>query len=193
MKCKFASITISVLPAFFLALVPGVPVAAQEGSPKPIVISPTYHDVSPPLRDMVAAAPAEAPSGQHIIPLRPMPPLPGSGAAPEEDPVLQTLTLPLVGTINGLNFDGVSANGFAPPDTNGSVGTTQFVQITNVEYAVYDKSSGTLLLGPALIHTIWTGFGGDCETSGDGGDPIVVFDKAAQRWVVSQLSGSYNS
>ena len=193
MKCKFASITISVLPAFFLALVPGVPVAAQEGSPKPIVISPTYHDASPPLRDMVAAAPAEAPSGQHIIPLRPMPPLPGSGAAPEEDPVLQTLTLPLVGTINGLNFDGVSANGFAPPDTNGSVGTTQFVQITNVEYAVYDKSSGTLLLGPALIHTIWTGFGGDCETSGDGGDPIVVFDKAAQRWVVSQLSGSYNS
>jgi hypothetical protein len=191
MRSSFRSLTLSVLPAFFLASVAAAP--AQEGSSKPIVIQPSYHDVSPPLRDMVAAAPFEMPTGQHIIPLRPTPPLPGAGAAPAEDRVLQTLTLPLVGTINGLNFDGVSANGFAPPDTNGSVGTTQFVQITNVEYAVYDKSSGTLLLGPALIHTIWTGFGGDCETSGDGGDPIVVFDKAAQRWVVSQLSGSYNS
>jgi hypothetical protein len=92
-----------------------------------------------------------------------------------------------------LNFEGVSANGYAPPDTNGSVGTTQFVQITNVEYAVYDKTSGATLLGPALIHTVWTGFGGDCETSGDGGDPIAIFDKAAQRWVISQLAGNYNS
>ena len=192
MKSRFRSVTLSVLPVFFLASVAAA-AGAEEGSSKPIVIQPSYHDVSPPLRDMVAAAPFETPTGQHIIPLRPTPPLPGAGAAPAEDRVLQTLTLPLVGTINGLNFDGVSANGLAPPDTNGSVGTTQYVQITNVEYAVYDKTSGNLLLGPAKIHTIWTGFGGDCETSGDGGDPIAVFDKAAQRWVVSQLSGNYNS
>jgi hypothetical protein len=128
-----------------------------------------------------------------IIPLRPTRTIPGAGAPVGEDPVLQKLPLPLVNTINGLNFEGVSANGFAPPDTNGSVGTTQFVQMTNVEYAVYDKTSGATLLGPALIHTVWTGFGGDCELSGDGGDPVVVFDKAAQRWVVSQLAGNYNS
>jgi len=193
MKSKFASVTISVLPAFFLALAPVAPAPAQEGSPKPIVISPTYHDVSPPLRDLVASTPFEAPSGEHIIPLRPGPPLPGSGGPLVEDQALQTLTLPLVGTQNGLNFDGVSENGYVPPDTNGSVGATQFVQITNVEFAVYGKTSGNLLLGPALINTIWKNFGGDCETSGNGGDPIAIFDKAASRWVVSQLSGNYNS
>jgi hypothetical protein len=193
MKNKFARVTLSVLPAFFLALVPAAPALAQEVSSKPVVIAPTHYDTSPPLRDMVAAAPLELPTGQHIIPLRPTRPLPGAGTPPKEDAVLQTLTLPLVGTTNLLNFDGVSANGYAPPDTNGSVGTSQFMQITNVEYAIYDKTSGNLLLGPALIHTIWTGFGGDCATSGDGGDPVVVFDKAAQRWVVSQLSGNYLS
>ena len=192
MESKFASVTPRVFPVLFMALAVTVPATAQEGGPKPIVISPTYHDVSPPLRDMVASALAESPSGQHIIPLRPTPPLPGAGAPPREDSVLQTLTLPLVATTNRLNFDGVSANGSAPPDTNGSVGTTQFVQMTNVEFAVYDKTSGTLLMGPAQIHTIWTSFGGDCA-NGDGGDPVVVFDKAAQRWVVSQLSGSYAS
>jgi hypothetical protein len=98
----------------------------------------------------------------------------------------------LVNTIPGLNFDGVSANGFAPPDTNGSVGSTQFFQITNVEFAIYDKTNGNILLGPALIHTLWNGFGGDCD-SADGGDPVVLWDKAAQRWVVSQLSGTYSN
>ena len=123
---------------------------------------------------------------------RPTRPLPGSGAPAREDLALQRLPLPLVNTIPGLNFDGVGANGLIPPDTNGSVGATQFVQIVNVKFAVYDKTSGATLLGPALINTIWSGFGGDCE-SGNGGDPVVVYDKAAQRWVVSQLSGNYNS
>jgi len=194
MKNTFRSVTLSVLPAFFLASAAAAP-ATQAGSSKPIVISPSHHDVSPPLKDMVASAPVEVPTGQHIIPLRPGRPLPGSGAPPGEDSVLQTLTLPLVGTTNLLNFDGVSGDpdAVAPPDTNGSVGATQFVQMTNFHYAVYDKTSGNLLLGPAPANTIWSGFGGDCETSGNGGDPIVVFDKAAQRWVVSQLSGNYNS
>jgi hypothetical protein len=191
MNSRLRNVTVSVLPVFFLALVRAAP--AQEASPKPIVIAPSHYDVSPPLRDMVAEAPIETPTGQHIIPLRHGPPLPGSNAPAGEDRDLQTLNLPLVGTEPGLNFEGVSANGYAPPDTNGSVGDTQFVQMTNVEYAVYDKTSGTLLLGPAAIHTIWTGFGGDCETAGDGGDPIVVYDKAAQRWVVSQLAGDYAS
>ena len=192
MKSKFGRATLSVLPVFFLASVAAIP--AQEGSPKPIVIHPTYHDVSPPLRDMVAAAPFEAPTGQHIIPLRATPPLRGAGAPPAEDRVLQTLTLPLVGTINGLNFNGVTGDpsGVAPPDTNGSVGNTQFVQITNFDYAIFDKATGNTILGPTPAHTIWNGFGGNCGNGSDGGDPVVVYDKAANRWVISQLPSTYN-
>ena len=164
---------------------------AQSG---PTVRHAIKHDVSRPLSEMVAATPR--PQGGvnvEIEPPRPTRPLPtGPGASTGRDSALQTAPLPLVNTVPGLNFDGVGANGYAPPDTNGSVGATQFFQITNVEFAIYDKTSGNILLGPALIHSLWDGFGGDCDTN-DGGDPVVLWDKAAQRWVVSQLSGTYTN
>ena len=122
---------------------------------------------------MVTPGPV-APQPQEAEPIRPTRPLPGSNLPPARDSVLQNLPLPLVGTINRLNFEGVTANGFAPPDTNGSVGLTQFFQITNVEFAIYDKTSGATLLGPALIDSLWSGFGGDCELAGNGDDPVVV-------------------
>jgi hypothetical protein len=105
-----------------------------------------------------------------------------------------------------LNFDGQSAQdnrnvfgfAFVPPDTNGAVGATQFVQMVNVTIAVYEKSTGALQLGPAPIHSVWTGFGGICEfgdpanpTYSDGGDPVVLYDHLAGRWLVSQLQ--YNT
>lgn len=58
--------------------------------------------------------------------------------------------------------------------------------ITNVAYSVYDKSTGKQTLGPTYIHSIWTGFGGQCEQY-DGGDPVVLYDKLAHRWLVEQL------
>jgi hypothetical protein len=89
-----------------------------------------------------------------------------------------------------LNFQGQSSDHPVPPDTNLSIGTAQVVQIVNVTFAVYDKKKGALLLGPSLIHTIFTVLGGLCGTT-DGGDPVVLFDKLAGRWFVSQLA--YNS
>jgi hypothetical protein len=191
MKSSNRSVAVGSLLIILLAFVVATPMLAQKLKP---TVTPAYHhDVSPPLSQLVGSAPASAPTGQVIIPLRPTRPLPGSELPSGEDTVLQKLPLPLVGTISGLDFEGVSANGYAPPDTNGSAGLTQYFQITNVEFAIYDKTSGGILLGPALINSIWSGFGGDCDTGGNGGDPVVVFDKLAQRWVVSQLSGTYNS
>ena len=37
------------------------------------------------------------------------------------------------------------------------------------------------------LATIWSGFGGLSETT-NGGEPIVLYDKAAGRWLVSQLA-----
>jgi hypothetical protein len=82
-------------------------------------------------------------------------------------------------------FPGGGANGYAPPDTNGAAGPTQFVQWVNVEYAVYNKTTGNRVFGPAPGNSFWTGFGGPCETSNDG-DSIAQFDKAAGRWVMAQ-------
>ena len=44
------------------------------------------------------------------------------------------------------------------------------------------------MLGPAGITTLWSGFGGVCETNGDG-DPVVLYDQLANRWVISQFAG----
>ncbi len=76
----------------------------------------------------------------------------------------------------------------APPDTNASVGATQVVQWVNESYAVFNKSTGAIAPGfPKAGNTVWVGFGGGCETNNDG-DPIVQYDKANNRWILTQFS-----
>ena len=90
--------------------------------------------------------------------------------------------------INGIQFPGVACN-CAPPDTNGEVGTSQYVQIVNEGFQVFDKNTGASLLGPSGIQTVWSGFGGVCEFN-DSGDPVVMHDQIADRWVISQFAGA---
>ncbi len=87
----------------------------------------------------------------------------------------------------GIPFPGVNCN-CAPPDTNGEVGATQYVQMVNTGYQVFDKTTGASILGPNSITSIWTGFGGVCQTSGQG-DPIVLYDQISNRWLISQFAG----
>jgi hypothetical protein len=112
------------------------------------------------------------------------------------DPVLQTGAPALLVPATSLNFDGVG-QGFsgpqgtfsvnsAPPDTNGDVGPNHYVQTVNTDFAVFNKS-GTPLYGPVPINTLWSGFGGDCQANNDG-DPVVIYDPIANRWVISQFS-----
>src|ERR1700704_1497416 len=88
---------------------------------------------------------------------------------------------------DGIFFPGVACN-CAPPDTNGEVGATQYVQIVNEGYQVFDKTTGASLLGPSGITTVWSGFGGVCQTNGSG-DPVVLYDQIANRWVITQFAG----
>ena len=74
-----------------------------------------------------------------------------------------------------------------PPDTNGVVGESQYVQTVNTSFAVFDKKDLTkVIYGPVPINSLWKGFGGQCEKNNDG-DPIVQYDKIAKRWVISQF------
>ncbi len=117
-----------------------------------------------------------------------------AGATPHGiDTVVQaTLATPAMpGTsknFEGIGFPGVACN-CAPPDTNGEVGLTQYVQIVNEGYQVWDKSTGVSVLGPVGISTIWNGFGGVCQSNGEG-DPVVLYDQLANRWLVSQFAGT---
>jgi hypothetical protein len=85
-----------------------------------------------------------------------------------------------------VNFDGVgNLDGVYPPDTNGDVGPNHYVQFINLHFQIFNKS-GVSLYGPAAGNTLWTGFGGPCETRNDG-DPIALYDPIADRWIMSQF------
>ncbi len=109
------------------------------------------------------------------------------------DAALQEQVLPPVSATLGLNFEGLGLGqyGFvlqaAPPDTNGVVGATQYVQWVNLEFAVFNKNTGALVAGPTFGNAIWAGFGGQCQTS-NSGDPIVQYDKIANRWILTQFA-----
>ncbi len=93
----------------------------------------------------------------------------------------------------GVSFDGVgNIQGVAPPDTNGEVGPNHYVQTVNLAMAVWDKA-GNQLMAPTPTNALWAGFGGICESNNDG-DPIVLYDSAADRWLISQfaLNGTDN-
>jgi hypothetical protein len=105
------------------------------------------------------------------------------------DPVLQSVPGPNVTPPPLVSFEGVNnVNGVLPPDTNGDVGPNHYVQMVNLSFAIWDRS-GTLLLGPVNSNTLWSGFGGPCQTTNDG-DPIVLYDHLADRWLMSQFAVS---
>lgn len=66
-------------------------------------------------------------------------------------------------------------------------GATQYVQMVNEGYQVFDKATGSSVLGPSSISSIWSGFGGACQTGGSG-DPVVLYDKIANRWIITQFA-----
>lgn len=87
----------------------------------------------------------------------------------------------------GVGFDGVSnVNGVLPPDPSGAIGPNHFVQAVNLSFAVFSRTGATLY-GPANTNTIWSGFGGPCQSTNNG-DPIVLYDRAADRFLISQFA-----
>lgn len=190
---------VSVLSVVSVVSVVLVLPASSALASSPSVFTAARHDDSPPLGQLsaVARAVVRAPDKEAPEPRSTGPSL-DSGRA---DPVASELAGPLTGVTTVMGFDGQSAAdnrrvfgfAFVPPDTNGAVGASQYVQMVNVTIAVYRKRDGALLLGPAPVHSLWRGFGGLCENGGttasfkDGGDPVVLYDHLADRWLVSQL------
>jgi hypothetical protein len=178
------ALSLGVALAFTLLLALAGRAGAQEWVPLSDA-KVSAHTVSPEVRSL-----PDAPGHVGLnneIPIRHRPSfVPGPGPkAP--DPVRQSVPGPSsLSTAQGVGFDGVAFNGFYPPDANLSVSETQIVQTTNVQLAVYDKT-GTLLKGPVLLDSLFSTLGGLCSTN-NGGDPVVLWDKIAKRWLISQLA-----
>jgi hypothetical protein len=58
--------------------------------------------------------------------------------------------------------------------------------MVNLSFAIWDKDAN-LLYGPAANNTLWRGLGGPCEQL-NAGDPIVLYDHLADRWMLSQFA-----
>gem|GEM_PF-228116 len=84
-----------------------------------------------------------------------------------------------------INFEG-QTSWYDPPDCNGASGPNHFVQTVNLTYAIYDKM-GALLAGPTAINTLFTGLPGSQYNDGD---PIVLYDELADRWLIAEFSKS---
>ena len=156
---------------------------ASAVSPRPVVVRPNRYGVSPPLRSLPPAVPDRGRREPH-------PPLPvrrgAQQLAPVADPVVQTSMSPTApGSV--LNFEGIgNLNGVLPPDTNGDIGLNHYVQWVNLSYSVYDRT-GSQLVGPSNGNQIWESLGGPCYATNDG-DPIVLYDEAADTWLLSQFA-----
>src|SRR5437868_8795592 len=143
------------------------------------------------LRDMQPIDPASVPKIYHVEPIPPKPPTQSAGTLG----AFQTVAGPLASAPSptGLTFEGVGVGllGFSPssnpPDVNGRVGSTQYVQWNNTSFAVFNKTTGALQYGPAAGNTLFQSLSGVCASHNDG-DPVVSYDILAGRWILSQFA-----
>jgi len=145
--------------------------------------------------------PAGAPPLRHgdlEIPNRPLRRV-VPGVRPDADGALQrrmagpsiAIEAPALGA---TQFDGLGSAAdvpffggrFLPPDTNIDVGPMQIVETVNSVVRVYDKS-GSPLTATFLMSDLFADLGGICSTN-DNGDPVVLYDPLADRWLLSQFA-----
>lgn len=165
------------------------PAGPGPAAPHSKVVREVRHDRSRPLREVTPISTA-GPRREQEPPRR----LPHPTRA-VTDPVVQRAQGPATPT-TGANFDGLG-QGFTgpggsfsvtgvPPDPNSAVGATQLVEVVNSAFAVFTKT-GTVTYGPANTNTLFSGFGGACQTTDDG-DAVVRYDSLASRWVITQFA-----
>jgi hypothetical protein len=160
-------------------------------------VSPTYigigqfHGLSQPLRDLPAMS-AEEVEKMEIDAAKPrneelqerLYPYAATALPKGDDPAWQRdmgNTAPPKAPI--VSFDGQTSP-YYPPDCNGAAGPNHFMQTINTVYAIYSKT-GTLLAGPTNMNLLFSGVTG--ATCNDG-DPIILYDDQADRWLAVEFS-----
>jgi hypothetical protein len=181
---------LTILVLFFSAF---LSVFAQKGPVHPAITGTgTYYGLTPPLRDLPVLTEAEFlkmeadktyernkdfnkrsyPFARTALPKGP-------------DPAWQRV----MGTTRGsreplMNFDGQKSP-YYPPDANGTAGPGYYMQTINCIYAIYDKATGSKVAGPTAMNQLFTGvIGSECND----GDPLILYDEQANRWLAVEFS-----
>ncbi len=181
-----------IYPLVIVLFVLALSVKAQEKAISPSFIGVgQYHGLSQPLRDIPAMT-AEEYQKMEIDAAKPRNedlrersyPFESTALPKGDDPswqrkmgAVQPPKAPLV------SFEG-QASPYFPPDCNGAAGPNHFMQTINTVYAIYSKT-GTLLAGPTNLNLL---FGNVTGATCNDGDPVVLYDEQADRWVVVEFS-----
>ena len=159
------------------------------------------------LRTLATTRPAAASATVNINPRpkrnRPFPTFPRP--APKLDPLLESPnTLPQKASSSPLaspadsvvssfntplrNFEGQGYSGASNPDTIGDVGPKHYIQMINgaagASFKIFDKVGGVLVLDTRLGSLAPAG----ARCAGGTGDPIVLYDPLADRWLMSEVA-----
>ena len=86
-----------------------------------------------------------------------------------------------------VNFAGQGYSGVNPPDSVGDVGPTYYIQLINGSggtlAVIYNKANGSVASGPFELDSLGTG-----SCANGLGDPVVLYDRLAGRWMLSEFS-----
>jgi hypothetical protein len=182
-RARLLAVAIAVVAAGGQALAT-IPAHASPGSP-PVVVHELKHDRSQPLRTEHASPLVPNGKGPHAA--RPILPQHASSKAVTASKSLQSSAVGTAIPSTSTNFEGVNnLDRVLPPDTNGDIGPHNYVQWVNLHFEIFDRS-GKSLLGPSPGNSLWSGFGGVCDTTNQG-DPVVRYDSMADRWVFTQFA-----
>jgi len=156
-------------------------------------VTPFSLDVD--VRDL-PAVPSTPP---YIRPLRAppsRPKTPTAGIAPEE-PVPSAPLAPMPSATQsfpGITFSDPCTGGQCgagwPPDINGDVGLNHYIVAVNDAYAIYDKS-GTRLAS-FTENQLWVGGSSNPCNGNSRGDPVVLFDRLANRWILTHFAFAFS-
>jgi hypothetical protein len=110
------------------------------------------------------------------------------------DPLVQPpkrMLAPLATIATVVNVEGVSETlaRVDPPDPSGEASESNFIQVVNGAnnsyYKVLDKS-GTTVRNASSMNPFWASF----PNTLPGGDPLIFYDRAAQRWLLEEFADS---
>ena len=117
--------------------------------------------------------------GIEGIPLPPAPAAPGRPAPAAQAPP------------PSLVFDGLDRENWgagSPPDTNGDVGPTYYIQSVNTSVGIYRKSDGFREAAFTFDTLMSQGtFGNLCDAH-NFGDPVVLYDTFEDRWILTDFA-----
>ncbi len=173
----------------------GLPLSEASADARPKTGRAVHYALSRPVRELPPSAVGSAPGfiASRINPLANEPDRGQRGTWNRLNVPLD----PLIGAPSGpgvetpplnLSFEGVGnpvgCGGCTPPDPNGAVGPNHYVQMVNATKVAVFTKTGVPLAPPFNLGTLWPP--GTC--AGNAGDPIVLYDRAADRWLLSQFA-----